>query len=74
MCLVDLSRLLRGCCEIKTTEKSAVNFSWVVERSIAWLHSYRRLKMRYEKLAMTHEAFLSLACSLICWNFLKPLI
>ncbi|MFZ6644047.1 transposase, partial [Undibacterium sp. TC4M20W] len=36
---------------------------WVVERSIAWLHSYRRLKMRYEKLAMTHEAFLSLACS-----------
>lgn len=47
---------------------------WVVERSIAWLHSFRRLKMRYEKLAVPHEAFLSLACSLICWNFLKPII
>jgi len=47
---------------------------WVVERTIAWLHSFRRLKMRYEKLAVPHEAFLSLACSLICWNFLKPLV
>ena len=47
---------------------------WVVERTIAWLHSFRRLKMRYEKLAVPHEAFLSLACSLICWNFLKPLL
>ncbi len=47
---------------------------WVVERSIAWLHSFRRLKIRYEKLAVPHEAFLSLACSLICWNFLKPLV
>ncbi|AMP06974.1 transposase DDE domain protein [Collimonas pratensis] len=46
----------------------------VVERSISWLHSFRRLKIRYEKLAVPHEAFLSLACSLICWNFLKALI
>ncbi|WP_082792837.1 transposase [Collimonas pratensis] len=47
---------------------------WVVERSIFWLHSFRRLKIRYEKLAVPHDAFLSLTCSLICWNFLKPLI
>ncbi|MCP3018350.1 transposase, partial [Cupriavidus basilensis] len=45
---------------------------WVVERSIAWLHSFRRLKFRYERYAHVHEAFLSLACSLICWSRLKP--
>jgi transposase len=47
---------------------------WVVERSIAWLHSFRRLKIRYERYAHVHEAFLSLACSLICWTRLKPLL
>ncbi|WP_201698511.1 IS5 family transposase [Paraburkholderia hiiakae] len=44
---------------------------WVVERSIAWLHSFRRLKIRYERHAYIHEAFLSLACSMICWSRLK---
>ena len=44
---------------------------WVVERTIAWLHSFRRLKIRYERHAHVHEAFLSLACSLICWSRLK---
>jgi transposase len=44
---------------------------WVVERSIAWLHQFRRLKMRYERLHFVHEAFLSIACSLICWNFIQ---
>jgi IS5 family transposase len=46
---------------------------WPVERSIAWLHSFRRLKIRYERYAYVHEAFLSLACALICWTRLKPL-
>ena len=45
---------------------------WQVERSIAWLHSFRRLKIRYERYAHIHEAFLSLACALICWTRLKP--
>jgi transposase len=45
---------------------------WVIERSIAWLHQFRRLKLRYERLDFVHEAFLSIACSMICWNFLKP--
>ena len=47
---------------------------WVVERTLAWLHRFRRLNMRYERRACIHEAFLMLGCSLICWNFLKPLI
>jgi transposase len=45
---------------------------WVVERTLAWLHQFRRLNMRYERRACVHEALLMLACSLICWNFLKP--
>ncbi len=46
---------------------------WPVEHSIAWLHWFRRLKIRYERYAHVHEAFLSLACALICWTRLKPL-
>ena len=43
---------------------------WVVERSFAWLNQFRRLRIRYEKRADIHEAFLALACILICWKFL----
>ncbi|EGD06001.1 putative transposase IS4 [Burkholderia sp. TJI49] len=44
---------------------------WFIERSFAWLHAFRRLKIRYERYAHVHEAFLSLAYCLICWSQLK---
>ena len=47
---------------------------WVVERTLAWLHRFRRLAVRYERRPCMHEAFLSLACSLVCWYYLKPVI
>jgi transposase len=31
---------------------------WVIERTIAWLHQYRRLRIRYERRDDIHEAFL----------------
>jgi transposase len=31
---------------------------WVVERTFAWLNQFRRLRVRYEKRADIHEAFL----------------
>lgn len=43
---------------------------WVVERTFAWLNQFRRLRVRYEKRADIHEAFLALGCTLICWRFL----
>ncbi len=43
---------------------------WVVERTFAWLHQFRRLRIRYERRAELHQAFLSLPCSLICWKFI----
>src|SRR6266536_291665 len=46
---------------------------WVVERSFAWLNQFRRLRVRYEKRADIHEAFLSLGCILICQRFFLPL-
>jgi transposase len=45
---------------------------WVVERTIAWLHQYRRLRVRYERRADIHEAFLAIGCSLICLKLLQP--
>jgi transposase len=43
---------------------------WVVERTLAWLNRFRRLTVRYERRADIHQAFLSLGCALICWNYL----
>ena len=44
---------------------------WVVERSNSWLHQFRRLRVRWERRADIHEAFLSLACALICYRRLN---
>jgi transposase len=41
---------------------------WVVERTLAWLNQYRRLRVRYERRADIHEAFVQLGCALITWN------
>ena len=41
-------------------------FDAVVERTIAWLHQFRRLRVRYERRADIHQAFLSLGCAIIC--------
>lgn len=44
---------------------------WVVERTHSWLNRFRRLKVRYERRADIHEAFLTLGCALICWKLLQ---
>ena len=36
---------------------------WKIERSNAWLHSYRRALTRYEKSINRYEGFVSLACA-----------
>nr|WP_218009261.1 IS5 family transposase [Herbidospora cretacea] len=41
---------------------------WVVEQTFALLHAFRRLRIRWEARADIHEAFLKLACALICWR------
>jgi transposase len=43
---------------------------WVVERTLAWLNHFRRLRVRDERRADIHQAFLTLGCSLICFKAL----
>jgi transposase len=44
-------------------------YRWVVERTLSWLHQFRRLRIRYERGPEIHEAFLTIGCALICWRF-----
>jgi transposase len=39
---------------------------WVVERTFAWLHNLRRLRIRYERRSDLHLAFMLLGCAVIC--------
>jgi hypothetical protein len=48
-------------------------YRWVVEQSIALLHWFRRPRIRWEIRDDIHEAFLSLACAIICWRRLHNL-
>jgi putative transposase len=41
---------------------------WVVERLHSWLNRSRRLLVRWEKLQQTYEAFIHLACALLCFQ------
>ena len=49
-------------------------FRWVVERSFAWLHNFKRLLVRYERRADMHRALLGLACCLVCYRKLRSSI
>ncbi len=43
---------------------------WVVERTFAWLDNFRRLVVRWERLQIMYEAFLTPSCILICLRVL----
>lgn len=45
---------------------------WVVERTFAWLHNFRRLRTRYERRGdlHLHLAFLKLGATVICQRVL----
>ncbi|GAA0466740.1 hypothetical protein GCM10010361_33630 [Streptomyces olivaceiscleroticus] len=44
---------------------------WVIERTFAWLHQFKRLRIRYEVRADLHLGLLQLACSIICLRRLR---
>ena len=44
---------------------------WVVERTVAWFHQFKRLRIRYERRPELHEALFTLGCALICWSAVK---
>ena len=45
---------------------------WPVERTLAWIHQNRRLRIRYERRLDIHQAFVILACIKICASALLP--
>lgn len=50
-------------------DQALVAQRWVIERTFAWLNnSFRRLRVRYERLAHCDEALCIIGCSLICLN------
>lgn len=46
-------------------------YRWVVERTLSWLHQFRRLRIRYERRCDIHQAFLTIACIVICHRHLN---
>jgi transposase len=44
---------------------------WFIERTVSWLHAFGRLRRRLDRLTEIQEAFLRLACALICLRFLE---
>ena len=44
---------------------------WFVERTISWLHQFRRLRIRWDRCPTVHQAFLSLAAAVICFRLWK---
>ena len=44
---------------------------WVVERTLSWLHQFRRLRVRFERRADIHQAFLLIGAIVICSRFLS---
>jgi transposase len=43
-------------------------FRWFIERTLSWLHQFRRLRTRWDRSPAVHQAFLSLAATVICFR------
>lgn len=52
-------------------ERGLGKLRWPVERTIAWLRQFRRLRVRWERSADNHLAFLKLAAAIVCHRIAK---
>jgi hypothetical protein len=68
-CVVEASQLYPGY-GVESRE-GLERWRWVVERTLGWLHRFRGLRVQYERRTDMHQAFLSLAWSLICWWYVE---
>jgi putative transposase len=57
--------------EANSLEPEKTPRRWVVERFFSWLNRWRRLLIRWEKLGETYQAFLQLACGLMCFQYVS---
>ena len=47
-------------------------FRWVAERTVSWLHGFRKLRLRTDWRSGIQEALLTLATAVICYRFVDP--
>ncbi len=43
-------------------------FRWYVEQALALMHQFKRLRVRDDRDDRIHEAFMTLACAIMCWR------
>jgi len=43
-------------------------FRWFVEQALALMHQFKRLRVRDDRDDAVHEAFITIACAMICWR------
>lgn len=46
-------------------------YRYVVEQTLALLHQFRRLRVRYDRRDYIHESFMQFGCAMICWRRLR---
>lgn len=50
------------------SEHGLGKFRWFIERTLSWLHQFRRLRIRWDRRPEIHQAFLSLAAAVVCYR------
>jgi transposase len=73
---VDFTAQIRARDEEAVAIKPEAGFHagrWVVECTHGWMTRFRRVLIRWKKLAKTYLAFLHLACAVITWRAIGPL-
>ena len=43
-------------------------YRWFVEQSLALMHQFKRLRVRDDRDDAVHEAFMIIACAIMCWR------
>jgi transposase len=43
-------------------------YRWYVEQTLALMHQFKRLRVRDDRDDQVHEAFMTLACAIMCWR------
>ena len=43
-------------------------YRWYVEQTLSLMHQFKRLRVRDDRDERVHEAFMALACAIMCWR------
>jgi transposase len=52
----------------RQSEAGLGTIRWFIERTLSWLHQFRRLRTRWDRNPLVHQAFLTLAAAVICYR------